>query len=29
MQPTVVDADVVLGYIDLDHFLGGEFKLDR
>lgn len=28
-QPTVTDADVALGYIDPDYFLGGEFKLDR
>jgi N-methylhydantoinase A len=28
-QPTVTDADVVLGYIDPNYFLGGEFKLDR
>ncbi len=29
LQPTVTDADVVLGYIDPNYFLGGEFKLDR
>jgi N-methylhydantoinase A len=29
VQPTVTDADVVLGYIDPDYFLAGEFKLDR
>jgi N-methylhydantoinase A len=29
VQPTVTDADVVLGYIDPDYFLGGAFKLDR
>ncbi len=29
VQPTVTDADVVLGYIDPDYFLGGQFKLDR
>jgi hypothetical protein len=29
VQPTVTDADVALGYIDPDYFLGGEFKLDR
>jgi hypothetical protein len=29
IQPTVIDADGVLGYFDLDHFLGGEVKLDR
>ena len=28
-EPTVTDADVVLGYIDPDYFLGGNFKLDR
>ena len=28
-DPTVTDADVVLGYIDPDYFLGGDFKLDR
>jgi N-methylhydantoinase A len=28
-QPTVTDADVVLGYIDPNYFLGGAFKLDR
>jgi len=27
--PTVTDADVVLGYIDPDHFLGGRMKLDK
>jgi N-methylhydantoinase A len=27
--PTVTDADLVLGYLDADHFLGGEMKLDR
>ena len=27
-DPTVTDADVVLGYIDPDYFLGGNFKLD-
>lgn len=27
--PTVTDADVVLGYIDPDYFLGGEIKLDK
>ena len=26
-EATVTDADVVLGYIDPDYFLGGEFKL--
>lgn len=29
MTPTVTDADVVLGYIDPDNFLGGRIKLDR
>ena len=28
-EPTVTDADVVLGYIDPDYFLGGQLKLDR
>jgi N-methylhydantoinase A len=28
-EPTVTDADVVLGYIDPDFFLGGREKLDR
>lgn len=28
-NPTVTDADVVLGYIDPDYFLGGDFRLDR
>lgn len=28
-NPTVTDADVVLGYIDPDYFLGGEIQLDR
>lgn len=27
-NPTVTDADLVLGYIDPDYFLGGKFKLD-
>jgi N-methylhydantoinase A len=27
-EPTVTDANVVLGYIDPDNFLGGEMKLD-
>jgi N-methylhydantoinase A len=27
-RPTVTDCNLVLGYIDPDHFLGGEFKLD-
>lgn len=29
MSPTVTDADVVLGYIDPNNFLGGRIKLDR
>lgn len=28
-EPTVTDADVVLGYIDPDFFLGGRMALDR
>ncbi len=28
-HPTLTDADVVLGYIDPDYFLGGKIKLDR
>lgn len=28
-EPTVTDADIVLGYIDPDNFLGGAMKLDR
>jgi N-methylhydantoinase A len=28
-RPTVTDADVVLGYLDPDFFLGGSMKLDR
>jgi N-methylhydantoinase A len=28
VEPTVTDADVVLGYVDPDYFLGGEIKLD-
>jgi N-methylhydantoinase A len=27
-QPTVTDADLVLGYIDPDYFLGGRLRLD-
>ena len=27
-EPTVTDADVVLGYVPADHFLGGEISLD-
>jgi N-methylhydantoinase A len=28
-RPTVTDADLVLGYIDPEYFLGGSFELDR
>jgi N-methylhydantoinase A len=28
-EPTVTDADLVLGYLDPDYFLGGKMKLDR
>jgi N-methylhydantoinase A len=28
-QPTLTDANVVLGYLDPDFFLGGKMKLDR
>ncbi|MEJ7929184.1 hydantoinase/oxoprolinase family protein [Ramlibacter sp. AN1015] len=28
-QPTVSDADLVLGYLDPEHFLGGRMRLDR
>lgn len=28
-QPTVTDADLVLGYLDPDYFLGGRLRLDR
>ncbi|MCL5957875.1 MAG: hydantoinase/oxoprolinase family protein [Chloroflexi bacterium] len=28
-EPTVADADVVLGHIDPDYFLGGKIKLDK
>ena len=28
-DPTVTDADLVLGYLDPDFFLGGEMRLDR
>jgi N-methylhydantoinase A len=28
-RPTVTDADLILGMLDADHFLGGEMKLDR
>ncbi|MFQ5420899.1 MAG: hydantoinase/oxoprolinase family protein, partial [Anaerolineae bacterium] len=27
-EPTVTDADLLLGYLDADYFLGGEMKLD-
>lgn len=27
--PTVTDADLVLGYIDAEHFIGGRMRLDR
>ncbi len=27
-EPTVTDADLVLGYLDPDYFLGGQFKID-
>ena len=27
-EPTVTDADLLLGYLDPDYFLGGEMKLD-
>ncbi len=27
-QPTVTDADLLLGYLDPDHFLGGRLRLD-
>ncbi len=27
-EPTVTDCNLVLGYLDAEHFLGGEFKLD-
>ncbi|MBM4296480.1 MAG: hydantoinase/oxoprolinase family protein, partial [Deltaproteobacteria bacterium] len=27
-QPTVTDADLVLGYLDVNYFLGGKMKLD-
>ena len=27
-QPTVTDADLVLGYLNADYFLGGEMRLD-
>lgn len=28
-QPTVTDADLWLGYLDADHFLGGAMQLDK
>jgi N-methylhydantoinase A len=28
-RPTVTDCNVILGYVDPDSFLGGEFKLDQ
>jgi N-methylhydantoinase A len=28
-QPTVTDADLVLGYLDADNFLGGDMELSR
>jgi N-methylhydantoinase A len=28
-EPTVTDADLVLGYLDADSFLGGRMRLDR
>jgi N-methylhydantoinase A len=28
-QPTITDADLVLGYVDADYFLGGRLRLDR
>jgi N-methylhydantoinase A len=28
-EPTVTDVNVVLGYINPDHFLGGEMRLDK
>jgi N-methylhydantoinase A len=28
-EPTVTDADLILGYLDADYFLGGKMKLDR
>src|SRR5918999_2688357 len=29
MNPTVTDADLLLGYLDPDYFLGGRMELDR
>jgi N-methylhydantoinase A len=28
-EPTVTDADLMLGYLDADRFLGGDFRLQR
>ena len=28
-EPTVTDADLLLGYVDADYFLGGRLRLDR
>src|SRR3989304_5223397 len=28
IEPTVTDADLLLGYLDADYFLGGDMKLD-
>jgi N-methylhydantoinase A len=28
-EPTVTDANLILGYLDPDYFLGGEMKLDK
>src|SRR5262249_61825909 len=28
-QPTVTDADLLLGYLDAEFFLGGRMRLDR
>ena len=28
-EPTITDADLLLGLVDADHFLGGTMKLDR
>jgi N-methylhydantoinase A len=28
-EPGITDADLLLGYLDADYFLGGEMKLDR
>ena len=28
-EPTVTDADLALGYLDPDYFLGGRMKLDQ